>query len=167
MRYRMREKIWTIRDRYIIRDTEDRELFIVEGKLLTLGKKLTFSSSSGQELARIEQKLFAFRPTYFVHREGKASVRVRRMFRPIFKPRYVIDVPGEPSIELRGNVWAHEYELTRHSKVLGSASKKVFSWADSYGIELNDEEDQVLLLCAMVIVDLIGHEQNAGVTSSP
>ena len=161
MRYRMREKIWTVRDRYIIRDPADVELFVIEGKLLTIGKKLKFSSADGRELARVEQKLMAWRPTYFVHRAGAPSVRVRRMFRPIFKPRYVIEVPDQPPIEARGNVWSHEYELMRGSDRIGSVSKKDFSWTDSYGIDLDDDEDQVMLLCATVIIDLVCHEQSA------
>jgi uncharacterized protein YxjI len=157
MRYRMREKIWTIRDRYVIRDPADVELFHIEGKLLSIGKKMTFADTDGRELARIEQKVMSWRPTFFVHREGAPSVRVRRMYLPLFKPRYVIEVPGEEPIEVRGNVWAHEYELVRGTNCLGTVSKKVFSWADSYGIDLDDEEDQVLLLAACVVVDVVCH----------
>ena len=47
-----------------------------------------------------------------------------------------IDVPREPQIIVSGNLWAHEFEFQRGSKRIGFVSKKVFSWADSYGIEL-------------------------------
>ena len=158
MRYKMREKIWSLRDRYAIRTPDDEERFVIEGKLLSIGKKLTFSSTDGDELARIEQKVMALRPTYFVQRSGQPTARVRRMLMPLFRSRYVLEVPGQKDVEAHGNVWAHEYELKRGSRSIGSVSKKLFSWSDSYGIELDDDEDQVLLLCATVIIDLVCHE---------
>lgn len=162
MRYRIREKVWTIRDRYVIRDPDDVELFHVEGELMSFGKKLTLSTADGRELARIEQKVFAWRPTYFLRRSGRPEARIRRMYRPIFKPRFEIEAPGEPSIVASGNLWAHEFEFQRGSKRIGLVSKKVFSWADSYGVEIDDEEDQVLLLAAAVVIDLVIHEQRSG-----
>jgi len=162
MRYKLREKIWSIRDRYVIRDTADEELFVLEGKLLTLAKKLTFSSSDGRELARIEQKLLALRPTFFLLRDGLPTARIRRMLRPIFKPRFEVEVPGEETIVVTGNLWAHEFEFLRGSTRIGYASKKVFSWSDSYGIDLDDDEDQVLLLAATAIVDLVSHSGDGG-----
>jgi len=36
-------------------------------------------------------------------------------------------------------------------------SKKWFSWTDTYGIDIDDDEDHVLLLASAVVVDQACH----------
>lgn len=162
MQYRLREKVWSLRNRFFIRDVEGADLFRVEGKLVSFGRKLTVFDLAGDECARIEQKVFTWRPTYFLQRAGEATVRVRRMLLPIFKSRVLVDAPGMSEVEVRGNLWAHEYEFLRDGQTIGRASKKVFSWADDYLLEFDDAEDQLMLLCTTVIIDLIGHDGDGG-----
>jgi len=154
MRYRLRQKIWAIRDRFIIRSAFDEELYAVEGEFWTIGKKLTITDIQGRVLARIEQKLITLRPTFFIYRDGAPTVRVRRMLWPIFKPRYEIEVPGQKAIVVRGSFWMYEFKFQRGRTLIGTVSKKVFSWADSYCVDLREGEDQLLLLAATVIIDL-------------
>ena len=166
MRYRLRQKIWAIRDRFVIRSAFDEEFFVVEGEFWTIGKKLTLSDMNGRVLVRIEQKILSIRPTFFIYRDGAPTVRIRRMLWPIFKPRYEVEVPGQKTIVAKGSFWMYEFKFRRGRTQIGTVSKKVFSWADSYCLDLREEEDQLLLLAATVVIDLINHASaNSGSSS--
>ena len=160
MRYRLKKKLWSTRLRYEILAPDETPLFEVVGKLLALRTTLTFSSAVGDEIARIQQRLLALRSTYVLHRDGEPEVRIRRMLRPLFKPRYEIEVPGAEPIVCLGNFWEQEFTFERGGRGIGTVSKKLFSWADSYGVDLEDDEDQVLLLAATIVVDLVAGESS-------
>jgi uncharacterized protein YxjI len=52
----------------------------------------------------------------------------------------------------------HEYEISRFDHLVARISKRWFSFNDSYGIEIADDEDQVLLLCTAVVIDMVCHD---------
>jgi uncharacterized protein YxjI len=41
-------------------------------------------------------------------------------------------------------------------------SKRWFSWSDTYGVEVGDDEDPVLILASAVVIDLIAHPDKEG-----
>jgi len=41
---------------------------------------------------------------------------------------------------------------------VATVSKKWFSWTDTYGVEIADGEDDVLLLASIVVIDMACHE---------
>ena len=41
-----------------------------------------------------------------------------------------------------------------------TVSKRWFSWTDTYGIEVADGEDDVLIFATAVVVDLVCHSDN-------
>lgn len=40
---------------------------------------------------------------------------------------------------------------------MATISKRWFSWTDSYGVEIADGEDDILILAAAVVIDLACH----------
>ena len=71
---------------------------------------------------------------------------------------FSVDVPGPNNLEAQGNFLDHEYHFSRHGRTVAQASKKWFAWTDSYGIEVDDGEDDVLILAAAVVIDLCCHD---------
>ena len=61
--------------------------------------------------------------------------------------------PGRLGLDLTG--------LPDESQLLAAhvlERKKWFSWSDSYSIDIADGEDDVLMLCAAVVIDQVSHE---------
>ena len=58
-----------------------------------------------------------------------------------------------------GSFWAHEYDFTRSGRTVATVSKKRWSWTDSYGIDIIDNEDDVSILCTVVVIDLVCHDK--------
>ena len=47
--------------------------------------------------------------------------------------------------------------LRRAGRTVATVSKRWFSWRDTYGIDIDDDEDQILLLACAVVVDEACH----------
>lgn len=43
---------------------------------------------------------------------------------------------------------------------MATVSKRWFTWTDTYGIEIADGEDPVLILASAVVVDMVCHGDN-------
>jgi uncharacterized protein YxjI len=122
-----------------------------------LGDQLSFRDLEGRELAFIGQKLFAWGPTYEIHRDGVLAAVVKRETFAFFHHRFTVDVPGPDDVEAEGDLLDNEYELQRGGRVVATVSKRWFSWSDTYGVDVAEGEDDVLLLASAVVIDMVCH----------
>ena len=153
----MRQRILSWGDDFTIKDADGKEAFHVDGKVFSFGDKLTFNDPSGHEVLRINQKLLSFGPLYEIIRGGETVAVVKKHLFTLFRARFTVDVPGPDDLEARGNFLDHEYTFTRHEREIARVSKKFFSLADTYAIDIDEGEDNVLILAAAVVIDLVSH----------
>lgn len=158
MRYVMKQKILSWGDDFTIRDSNESVAYQVKGKVFSIGDKLSFQDASRRELAHIAQKLLAWGPTYEVQRGNDVLAVVKKKLFTFFKCSFTVDVPGPDDLHAQGNLMDHEYKFTRHGKTVARVSKKWFSWSDTYGIDIEDGKDEVLILCSAVVIDMACHE---------
>jgi uncharacterized protein YxjI len=157
MRYVMKEKLFSFGDDFTIRDDHDRDAFFVDGKALSLGKQLSFQDMSGRELLYIKQKLMNWSPTYEITADGQLVAVVKKELFTLFSCRFTVDVPGPDDLEAKGDFIHHEYEFTRGDRVVARVSKTWFSFADTYGVDINPGEDEALILASTVVIDAACH----------
>ena len=162
MRYVMRERLLSWGDDFRIRDDSGREVFFVDGKAFSIGDKLSFQDTAGNELAFIKQKVLSLARTYEIHRGGSLAAVVKKKLFGLIHHRFSIDVPGPDDLEATGNFLDHEYTFRRGDKVVATVSKKWFSLADTYGIDIEPGEDDVLILASAVVVDQACHPDDEG-----
>ena len=157
MRYLMRERILSWGDDFTIKDEAGREAFYVDGKVFSFGDKLSFRDRDGQEVALIDQKLLSFGPQYEIARGGTTVAVVKKHLFTLFRARFTVDVPGPDDLEAKGNFLEHEYVFQRDGRDIARISKKWLSLSDSYAIDINEGEDDVVILAAAVVIDLVSH----------
>jgi uncharacterized protein YxjI len=160
VRYVLRQKLLSWGDDYHIRDEQGRDVYLVDGKAISFGGQLSFRDLEGKELAFIRQKLFNFSPTYEIHRNGELAAVVKRELFALFHHRVTVDVPGPNDLEAKGDFFDHEYSFTRGGREVATVSKRWFSWADTYGVEVGEGEDDVLILASAVVVDQVCHRDD-------
>ena len=159
MRYMMKQKLWCLGDDFVIKDADDNDVFLVDGKAFSFGDKLSFQDMNGNELAFISQKLLSFKKTYEVYRQDRLFATVVKEL-TFFKDRFTVDVPGPNDYEVRGNFLDHEYTFLRSGREVAHVSKEYFTWADTYGVDIVDGEDDITILATAVVIDLVCHEHN-------
>jgi uncharacterized protein YxjI len=157
MRYVMKQKLLSWGDDFYIRDEQGRDVFFVDGKALSFGDKLSFQDLAGHELAFIKQKVFAIGATYEIYRSGELAAVVKKALFAPFHHRFAIDVPGPDDLEAKGDFLDREYEFRRSDTVVATVSKRWFTFADTYGIDISPGEDDVLILASAVVVDQACH----------
>ncbi|HEX8201667.1 MAG TPA: LURP-one-related family protein [Isosphaeraceae bacterium] len=159
MRYVMRQKLFAWGDDFVIRDEDGRDVFYVDGKVFSLGDKLSFQDMEGNELATIRQKLLAWGPTYEIYGRDQLRAVVKKAVFTFVHCRFTVDVPGPDDLEATGDFTDHEYTFERGGRTVAVVSKRWFAWTDTYGVEIAPGEDDVLILASTVVIDMACHEK--------
>jgi uncharacterized protein YxjI len=154
----MKQKLLSWGDDFLIKDEAGQNVFFVDGKAFTLGDKLSFQDLVGNELAFIQQKIFSWGPTYEIYRGGTLYATVKKELFTFFHAKFVVDVPGINDLEAKGDFLGFEYTFTRHGKVVARVSKEWFSWTDTYGVDIAEGEDDILILVSTVVIDMACHD---------
>jgi uncharacterized protein YxjI len=92
----MRQKFWSIANHYVIKDAAGVDRFTVEGRVFSLGDKLSFRDLAGNELLEIRQRLLSWGPTYELHpARGGPEATVKKQLWTFFKDRFTVDVTSD------------------------------------------------------------------------
>ena len=156
MRYAMKQKLFSFGDDFTIKDSDGREAFYVDGKVFSIGKKLAFQKD-GKDVCVIKERLIAIGDTYEIEREGRTAAVVKKSLFNLFSCSFTVDVPGPDDLEAKGSFTDHDYVFKRGGKEVARVSKKWFSITDSYGVDVADGEDDVLILASTVVIDMCCH----------
>jgi uncharacterized protein YxjI len=162
MRYVMKQKLFCWGDDFSIKDDQGRDVFFVDGRAFSIGDKLSFQDMAGNELAFISQKLLAWGPTYEIYRGSQLVAVVTKSLFTFFHCKFTVDVPGPDDLEAEGNFLDHEYSFSRDGRPVAHVSKQWFTWTDTYGVDIADGEDAVLLLASTVVIDMACHGDHKG-----
>ena len=156
--YQLKQDWFSFGDDYTIRDAAGRDAFVVDGRAFSIGDKLSFEDLQGRELAFISQRLLSWGPTYEISRDGRIAAVVKKSLFTFFHCEFTVDVPGPDDLVAEGDFWEHEYTFSRHGRPVAGVSKRWFSWTDTYGIDVDPGEDDVLILASAVVIDLCCHQ---------
>jgi len=153
----MKQKIFAWGDDFTIKDDAGNDVFFVDGRAFSIGNKLSFQDMAGHELAFIRQKLLSWGPRYEITRNGKVVATVTKKLFTLFRCRFSVDVPGPDDLEAQGSFIDYDYKFTRGNKTAAEVSKRWFSLRDTYGVDIADGEDAVLILASTVVIDMVCH----------
>ena len=157
MRYVMKQKLFSWGDDFTIKNDKGEDVYFVDGKAFTLGDQLSFQDLKGNELAFIKQKLFKLARTYEIHRDGELAAVVKKQLFALIHHRFTVDVPGPDDLEANGSFTDHEYTFKRGEHTVATVSKQWFAWADTYGVDVMEGEDDILILASSVVIDMACH----------
>jgi uncharacterized protein YxjI len=160
MRFLMRQKWLSLGDDFYIQDEAGRDVFRVDGKAFCFGDQLSFQDLAGNELAFIKQRLLSWGPTYEIYRSGQLQAVVTRELFSFFTCKFAADVAGPDDLAAEGDFLDQEYVFNRGSCQVAAVSKQWFSWTDTYGVDIAEGEDDLLILAATVVIDMACHEKD-------
>ena len=159
MRYLLKQKLFSWGDDFKIKNEAGEDVFFVDGKAFSFGDKLSFQDLNGTELAFIRQKLLSWGPTYEVYRGDALAAVVKKHLFTLFRCKFTVDVPGPDDLEAHGSFLDHEYTFSRGDREVAVVSKRWFSWTDTYGVDISQGEDDILILASTVVIDLACHKK--------
>jgi uncharacterized protein YxjI len=157
MRFYIKQKVFSIRDKFRIMDETQRELYTVEGKFFSIQNKLELLNMNGSQVLNASKKVFTLMPKYSIFTpHGDLLAQVHRKF--ALRPKFIVYVNNE-ELEVEGSFFGHSFGVMRNGQEVASISKKVISWGDTYEINIADELNTELYLFIVIIIDQIIHEQ--------
>lgn len=162
MKLYIKQKIFSWKDKFYVRDEFGNDKYYVEGELFSLGKKLHIYDMSGNELALVQQKLLSFLPRYFVFTGGIQRAEIVKEF-TFFRNKYRIDGLGW---EVDGDFMDHDYEITHMGRPIVTINKEWFTWGDSYVLDIMDTADEVIALSVVLAIDCVIAAQRAAASNN-
>jgi uncharacterized protein YxjI len=152
--YQMREKLVSIGDDYWIENDRGEKVFKVDGKALRVRQTLIFEDRSGKELAKIQERMLRIKDSMEV--EGPGGDQMAMVKKALIAPlreRWTVKIKGGPDLEVKGNILDHEYTIGEGRNKVAEVSKKWFRVLDTYGVEIEPGQDDVLILAVTACVD--------------
>ena len=157
MKLYLKQKVFSIGDRFFVYDENGEEKYRVEGQIFSFGKKLHVYDTNDREVAFIRQKVVAFLPCYYIERNGTEVARIVKEF-TFFYPKYTI---YGPNWEIDGDFFDHEYEIKEGNRTVVAVSKQWFTWGDAYEINIAPGVDEINALAATLVIDACIDAQNS------
>jgi uncharacterized protein YxjI len=155
----MREKMFAIGDDSWIEDESGERVFKVDGKALRVRKTLKLEDRDGNELCKIQERKLRVRDTMEIEApDGRRMGLIHKALITPLRERFEVEVPDEPELKVRGNILDHEYRIKREGDKIAEVSKKWLRVRDTYGIEIEPGQDDVLILAVAVALDAMEHD---------
>jgi uncharacterized protein YxjI len=151
-RFQMREKLLAIGNDFWIENDRGERAYKVDGKAVRLRETFVLEDTSGDEVARIQERKLSVRDKVAIECRGDKVATVHKALVGI-RDRFAIDVERGADMKAKGNVVDHEYEIERDGDTVASISKKWFRVRDSYGVDVAAGEDIPLILAITVAID--------------
>lgn len=152
--YVIRERLLAIGNDLDITDDDGRTVFHVDGKVLSMRDRLEVQDASGREVASVHRRLVSLRPTYEITIDGEKAAQVRKALFTPFREKFTIDIPGPDDLQMTGNLLDHEFTVERGGQQVASVSKSWLSLRDTYGVQVVDGENHLLILASVLALDL-------------
>jgi uncharacterized protein YxjI len=160
IRYQLREDLISIGDDFWIENENGERVFRVDGKVLRISKTYAFLDMAGNTLCRIKERLLTIKDTMEIEdAEGQEMAVIRKALISPLRDRWNVKVRNGPDLDIRGNILDHEYTISQGRQRIAEVSKKWFRLTDTYGVEIADNQIDILILAAVVAMDAMTHER--------
>ena len=167
-RYQLREDLISIGDDFWIENENGQRVFRVDGKVLRISKTYAFLDMAGNTLCRIKERLLTIKDTMEIEdAEGQEMAVIRKALISPLRDRWNVKVRNGPDLDVQGNILDHEYTISQGRQRIAEVSKKWFRLTDTYGVEIADNQNDILILATVVAMDAMTHERGLGCIKQP
>jgi uncharacterized protein YxjI len=157
----MRENLFSIGDDSWIENDSGDKVFRVNGKALRMRRTLKLEDLDGNELCKVQERKLRVRDTMEIEApDGSRMGLIQKAMLTPLRERFEVEVPDQPELKVRGNIFDHEYKIKRDGEQIAEVSKKWLRMRDTYGVEIAPGEDDVLILAVAVALDAMEHDRD-------
>jgi len=159
-RYKIRQKLFSIGDDFWIENQSGEKVYKVDGKALRIRKTLEFEDANGKKLAQIKERLLSIKETMVIEDpKGRDIATVKKALISPLRDKWNVNVKGGADLVVQGNILDLEYNIKQGRKKVAEVSKKWFTITDTYGVEIEDGQNDILILAIAVAIDMMAHDE--------
>ena len=160
-RYKIRQNLISIGDDFWIENEEGKRVFKVDGKVLRIRKTLVFEDVNGRKLAQIQERLLTIKDTMAIEdANGNPLATVKKALIAPLRDRWSVNVKNGPDLDVQGDILDHEYSIKQARKKIAEVSKKWLSLTDTYGVEIDPGQNDILILAVAIAIDMMAHDED-------
>jgi uncharacterized protein YxjI len=153
MRYQIRERVLRLGEDNDILNEAGEPVYQVDGKVLSLHGLMVVNDIAGNEVGTVSRKLISLLATYEIALVGGVNAEVHQRFSNPLHPKWTIAVAGGAELEMSGNFMGHDFTFSENGQTVATVSKAWISLADSYGVEIADGQNDLLILCSVLALE--------------
>lgn len=153
----IKQRIFTITDRYFVYDQYQQPTYEVNGKFFTIGDELTLTNLKGDELFRIKQRIMSLFGAYDVYKKNKLCATIKRRA-TLFRPKLDIE-SDDGNFEIEGDFWDYNFSILKDGHTIGTIEKEWLTLRDSYKLTVNDSELETLFISMVIAIDNCLHNE--------
>jgi len=153
-RYQMREKMVSIGDDFWIEDDQGNKVYKVDGKALRVRNTLIFEDTNGNKLVQIQERKLRVKDSMEIDdANGNRVALVQKAVVTPVRNRFSIKLENGPDLDIKGNIVDHEYSIEDGGHTVAQVSKKWFRVRDTYGVQIEPGQNDIVILAATVCLD--------------
>ena len=157
-RYKIRQNMISIGDDFWIENDAGKRVFKVDGKVLRIRKTLVFEDMNGKTLCKIKERLLTIKDTMEIEGpDGKDIAVIKKALIAPLRDRWHVKVKDGENLDVQGNILDHEYSVKQGRKKVAEVSRKWFRLTDTYGVEIDAGQNDILILAIAVAIDMMSH----------
>lgn len=153
----IKQKIFTLRDRYYVYDEQEQPVYEVTGKFFSIGDELTISDLNGNPLFRIKQRVMSLFGAYDVYQNDILCATIKRRA-TFFKPKLDVE-SNNGNFEIHGDFWDYDFSITKDGHIIGTIEKAWFTFGDSYKLTVSHEGNETFFIAMVIAIDNCLHNE--------
>ncbi len=159
-RYQMKQRMVSFGDDFWIENERGEQCFKVDGKMVRVRDTLIFRDRGGQEHCKIQEKVARVKDSMEIEdSNGRRMAMVKKALITPLRERWVVKIGDGPDLDAQGNILDHEYTIGEGRDKIAEVSKKWFRLRDSYGVQIEQGQDDLLILAVSVAIDMMAHPE--------
>jgi len=148
MKLYVNEKLFSIHDRFYIKDEGGSDVYEISSKFISLGDKTTIRDTKGNKVGYIEQQIFHLMPTYKIYINDELAFKISKKFQ-LFKNDYSLS----NGYRVSGNFMMLDFVIYDDKNIeIGRIKRKFFSIGDKYEIDIVDPKKKIIILAIVVAI---------------
>jgi uncharacterized protein YxjI len=160
-RYKIRQNLISIGDDFWIENQEGKKAFKVDGKVFRIRKTLAFEDLKGNTLCTIKERLLTIRDTMTIDGpDGEQMAVIKKALIAPLRDRWTVKVKNGADLDVQGNIFDHEYSIKQGRDKVAEVSKKWFAITDTYGVEVDPGQNDILILAVAIAIDMMAHDDD-------
>jgi uncharacterized protein YxjI len=157
-RYQMRQNLVSFGDDFWIENDRGERVYKVNGKMLRVRGTLEFENTEGKVKAQIQERMLRAKESMAIENgKGEKVAEVKRALITPIRERWVVKIADGPDLEVQGDLLAHEYRIGDGKHKAAKVSKKWFRIRDTYGVQIEPNQNEAVILAVTVAIDAMVH----------
>ena len=93
-------------------------------------------------------------------RKWPSGVVIKKALIAPLRDRWDVKVKNGPDLDVQGDILNHEYTIKEGRKKVAEVSKKWLKLTDTYGVDIDPGQNDILILAIAVAIDMMAHDED-------